>query len=397
MFTDERLRNYPLLVFGGLVIAVLLVVALSDGVRTVSGVIGGDLPAFHGAAELVATGRTDDLYHWDSQRDAQRELHPDARGSFLPFAYPPFVVLPYLALLPLGFVTAWLVHTAIMGGLLLLAVHALRPMLPRAAARTFPLFVLLLTFYPMFRGVVGGQNTALSFAILALTWRLLHDGRDTLAGSVAGLLLYKPQFGIPLLGLLMLARRPRVLVGAAGTALVLYLAGALLGGPGWPAWWWAQISRFHTMDQAINAPNSVGVLGFLEAVLGVGSAVAVVTGVLLSAAVVVLVMWLWFNDRIEPARRWAFTSVALVLVPPHSMFYDAGLAGLALAIFIDRTGTRSAHLAAAIWAAALLTPLSRAVGFSLMFPVLVLLLAALIRRDVWESPSAMVRGPEAGN
>jgi hypothetical protein len=379
LLTDQRLRIYPAALFGALVVAVAIAVALADGAQTVSGTLGGDYAAFQGAAELVATGRTDALYDWDAQRQAQLELHPDAPGSFLPFAYPPFVVLPYFALLPLGFVAGWLVHTLAMGALLFAGVHALRPMLPRAAARTFALFVLLLTFYPMFRGVVGGQNTALTFAIVAVTWRLLHERQDVAAGIVAGLLLYKPQFGIPLVGLLLLARRPGVMAGAGVSAAGLYLAGAAIGGWGWIGWWWSQIGRFHAMDQDINAPNSIGVLGFLEAVLGPGSPLALAAGAVLSAAVVLLAMWLWWSERTDPGLRWGVTALALVLIPPHSMFYDAGVAGLALACFIERTGERGAATAAVVWGAALLTPLSGVLGFSPMFPVLLLLLAALLR------------------
>jgi hypothetical protein len=378
LFTEERLRTYPILVLGSLVAAIVILLATADGVRTLTGTLGGDYGAFYGAAELVATGRSSELYDWEAQREAQRGLHPESRDGFLPFAYPPFVVLPYLALRPFGFTGGWLVHVLLMGGLLFMAVRWLAPMLPRAAARPFPLFVLLLAFYPMLRAVLGGQNTALTLALVALTWRLLHDDRPLLAGCAAALLLYKPQFGVPLVGLLLVSRQPFAIAGAAGTAVVLYGAGAIIGGWTWIGWWWSQIARFHTMDQAINAPNSVGILGFLEALLGPGSPGAVIPGVILSALVVGLTLALWWRRR-DAASRWGFTAVALVLIPPHSMFYDAGLAGLALAVWIDRRGHAGAAVAAGVWLAALLAPLARVLGVNPLFGVLVALAVLMLR------------------
>ena len=367
--TEERLRLYPGALFVAVVFSFVFTVVTADGARTVTGTLGGDYAAFHAVGSLVSDGRVAELYDWHVQAEAQRGLHPEDPHGFLSFAYPPFVALPYAALVQLGFAGGYVVHTLLAGLALWLGVVAIAPALPRIGRHRFALFVALLLFFPLFRAVPGGQNTAFTLCIVACTWRLCADGRDLGAGAVAGLLLYKPQFGIPLLGLLLLRRRPLILVGAGLTAVGLYLAGAALGGLGWPVWWWEQIGAFHEMDQDVNAPNSVGVLGFFEAVLGPGKAVAVLPGALLSAGLVLGLMVLWFTDRVDDATRWGLTAVGLVLIPPHSMFYDAGIAALGLAVWADRARTPWGPLAT--WGAGLLTPLSAVFGASPLFPVVV--------------------------
>jgi hypothetical protein len=372
--TEKRLRLYPAAVLFTILAAFAITAVTAEGARSGAGTLGGDHAAFHAAARLLADGRGGELYNWRAQMEIQSDLHPNhSPGAFLPFVYPPFVALPYVLLLPLGFAGSYAAHSMAMVALLFGTVLALRPMLPRATARPFALFVLLLAFYPMLRSLFGGQNTAVTLALLVLTWRALHEERLVLAGLSAGLMLYKPQFGVPLLGLLLLDRQPRVLAGAGASAASLYLAGAALSGWAWPASWWEQVGRFQAMDQAVNAPNSVGILGFLEAVIGVGSPAAVWPGVVLTALLVAFAIWIWATHRVDPVRRWGLTSVVLVLIPPHAMYYDAGLAGLALACFLERSGRAGVGTVALLWAAGALGLTNRLLGFNLLLPVLVAL------------------------
>jgi hypothetical protein len=381
--TEKRLRLYPAAVLFAVLAAFAVTLLTADGARSGAGILGGDHAAFHGAARLLADGRASELYDWSAQVAIQADLHPGhSEGAFLPFVYPPFVALPYVLLVPLGFAASYAVHTVAMMVLLFGSVLAMRPMLPRATSHPFALFVLLLAFYPMLRGLFGAQNTPVTLALLVLTWRALHEDREILAGAAAGLMLFKPQFGVPLLGLLLLRRRPRVLFGAGATAAALYLAGVALAGWAWPAAWWEQIARFQATDQAVNAANSVGILGFLEAVLGVGSPVAVWPGVALTATVAAFAIWVWATDRLDPVRRWGLTAIVLVVIPPHAMYYDAGLAGLALACLIERTGPAGARTVCFLWLAAALGLTNKLLGFNLLLPVLVAIAVAL-----WRAPA----------
>ncbi len=326
-WTDERLTLYPRAVLAALVAAGLLV-SLGDASGPTGGGLGGDYAAFHAAGSIVASGDTAQLYDWQRQAAAQTGLHPDDPTGFLAFAYPPFVAAAYAPLSLLPFPLAWALHTSFMAACLAAAAIALRPRLGSLGVWTAALVALAVTWYPMFRSLLGGQNTPLTLVLFAFTWRLWVDGRRDAAGVCAALLLYKPQFGIPLLGLLALADR-RVLRGALPTAAGLWLVGVGLAGPGWVGWWWSQIARFHLLDQSVNAANSVGLLGTAEAIFGPGTPLAFGVGGLLTAACVAWLMALWARTT-DADQRFATTAAALVLVPPHSMFYDAGLGALSL-------------------------------------------------------------------
>ncbi len=369
--TEERLRLYPRALLLALLAALVLPVLLAEGARTVGGTLGGDYAAFHAAGRLVLEGRVAELYDWSAQAAAQAGLHPSEPGRFLAFAYPPFVALPYAALATLGFRAAYAVHTAAAVGALVAAVALTVPRLRRLGAYPALLLAIAAGFLPLFRAVAGGQNTPFTLLVLAAAWALLSTGREVAAGAVAALLLAKPQFGLPLLGLLAL-RHPRALLGAAGTALALYALGAMLGGVGWVGWWWGQIATFHAMDQGVNAANSVGVLGWLEAWLGPGHPAALGLGGLVSAALALGLAVVW-RSPLDARTRWGLTAVGLVLIPPHSMSYDAGLAALALWVWADRTaegaGTPLGPLTA--WLAAGLAPLASVLGVSPLLPVVV--------------------------
>jgi hypothetical protein len=353
--TPERLKLYPVAFLAALTVAMAVTALTADGTASLGGRLGGDLPAFFGAGRLLLEGRAAELYDWSAQRDAQAGLHlPGEDGQFLAFAYPPFVAIPYALLVPLGFTAAWVIHSLIMAALLLLAVHVLRPVLPRLDRYPVAAYAGALALVPLFRAVTGGQNTAVTIALVALAWRAWHDRRYALAGVPLGLLLFKPQLGLPLIGLFLLRRRLAVLPTLAGTAAALWVAGALVAGTGWVGWWWAQATHFRGIDQSINAPNAVGLLGVAEALLGQGSPLALWLAL---PAVTALVLWLvvrWWRGHDPLWRRMAFTAPAVALVPPHAMHYDGGLAVLALWVIGDRLGRRALGVMALLYAAAAL-------------------------------------------
>jgi hypothetical protein len=126
-----------------------------------------------------------------------------------------------------------------------------------------------------------------------------------------------------------------------------------------------------------NLHNSIGVLGFVESLIGVGSPAAMGIGALLSAALAVGIALIWLQARVSLNLRMAMTCCALVLIPPHSLYYDAGIAGLGLLVLADERGWEDAKWIAILYFAAYLTPLSKFVGFSLMFLLVVAMLLHL--------------------
>ncbi len=125
----------------------------------------------------------DALYDPAAQANAQVGLFADEDRGFLYFSYPPHVAAIYVPLAQLDYRVSFVAHTALMAGALVLGLWLLRPLLGWVE-RNFEVAVAgSLLFYPMLRGVTSGQNTALTFLLIALAFRAWDDDRDWLSES----------------------------------------------------------------------------------------------------------------------------------------------------------------------------------------------------------------------
>lgn len=166
--------------------------ALGGWTRDAEGqLFGPDHIAFYSAARLVTEGRQADMYNYEALGPYQRQLVGDDFG-IMAYRNPPFYALPYLLTAWLPFPASVLIWMAIGFVAFAFAVWCLRPERPwRVVGWSF-------TFYPFFAAVSFAQNTLLSMAVFAATFRLLANGRLFAAGLIAGLLWYKPQLLIGL-------------------------------------------------------------------------------------------------------------------------------------------------------------------------------------------------------
>ncbi len=216
----------------------------------------------------------------------------------------------------------------------------------------------------MLRGVLGGQNAALTLLLLVAVARLEHDDRPFAAGVAAALLLYKPQFGVPLAFLLVAGRRWRVLRGWAVTAAVLYATAAVTNGAGWVGGWWSQATEFRDLNVAANGSNFISIPGVVEHLLGVGSGAAVVIAAAVAVAGGGAAAAMWWRHPGSPALRMAVAVAVIVTVAPQSLFYEAGVLLLPLALLAPRDPTVRRRLLSVFWAAGLVHLLAGAAGAS---------------------------------
>lgn len=388
---DRRLRHYPLVVLTALVAAFVFVILSGDGSSTASGRVGGDYPAFYGAGSIVADGDVDDLYDPAAQAAAQEGLLDDEDG-YLAFAYAPHVAAAYAPLSTLDYRLSYVVHTLLMVGALLAALHLLRPLVG-VVDRWFPLVLAAtVTSYPMFMALGGGQNTALTMLLLVAVWRALADDREVAAGLAATLLLFRPQYAVPVVGLLLLDRRRTAVLTAAAGAGVLYVANAALLGWSWVSTWLDRVGPFLETDAEVNAGNSVSTVGFLQALFGVDSPVATIVGGLATVAVVAVLGMIWWQGRLDLDARMAITATGIVLASPHAMFYDAGLLTLTLLVLHDR-GRLGAAGIAGVWALGLthvLEGVLDATPFALVTITVFVLAVTRLRRDPRPTPPRAV-------
>ena len=335
-FTPWRLRVYPRLGLIPLVLPFVVVVAIADGREVAGGVLGGDLPAFFNAGKMLNEGSVDQLY----DLEALAEIHAAWAGDGvygLPFLYPPFVAAVYAPLALLPYRAAYLIHTVVMVAAVGLSVVLLRRSLDRVDRWPLEAFLLAANFYPMFRSMMGGQNTALSLLCLVGGYRALDDDRPVLAGAILGVLFYKPQLALPVVGLLLLRHR-RALVGVSMSAGLLWLAGAAMLGENWLRIW-IDGARSQSEDLIPHVPFwNIDLIGMSEEIFGHGTNAAYAAAAAVVLPVVLGLIWIWRNPAIALDLRFAALVAGLPLVSIHVLWYEAGLLIFPFAVLVNRLG-----------------------------------------------------------
>ena len=317
------------------VLAVVVVFAAFAGsdARTLSGPLGGDFPSFYGAGSIVADGHGDQLYDAELQAAVQEELIGED-GGFLYFAYPVFVAYAYAPLSFLPYRLAWVLHVVFMACALWAAIRLARPLLPaviRTTDHELAVLAVALATYPILRAVLGGQNTTVTLFLVVAVWRFASDDNDVLAGIALAAMLYKPQFGLPLLLLVMLARRWRIVGWWSAGAVGLYVVSAAFTGPAWVAEWLRRAGDFDDLNVVVNGDLMVSAIGFFRNLIGPEAVAAVV----LAGVIVVLVALptgsSWWRDHVSSSSV-ALAAPALVIVAPSALYYDAGLMLVTIAV-----------------------------------------------------------------
>ncbi|NKB49611.1 MAG: DUF2029 domain-containing protein [Alphaproteobacteria bacterium] len=372
LLTPWRVKLYSRGALLALAGAFLVILLSGSGTTTLGGRVGGDYPAFYTAGQIIADGQAETLYSLRQQRAYQSHVVGEETGV-LPFAYPPHFALAYVPLSQLPFRLSYAVHTLAMVAALALAAVLIQQIYPTLIASPYLLFFLTFTAYPIFRSVIGGQNTALTILLIVACWhRVLHN-KHYQAGIYLGLLLFKPQFAIPLAGLFFLSGRWRVWVSAGATGLVLYGVNTALLGPAWFVDWFNIIGTFSGLDLRFNFAELVSWRGFVQAVIGAGNPVALTLGWGLAVATILAISWVWYRGgrTADFNAQMALASLAIVLISPHTLFYDSGIVVIAFIVLLSRLGRLNADLIFVVWAVGLLQLLSPAVGVSLSFPSVV--------------------------
>jgi hypothetical protein len=150
----------------------------------------------------------------------------------------------------------------------------------------------------------------------------------------------------------MTARHPKVFVGAVIGAASLYAFGALLTEPSWPIWWLRDIAVPYAA--AGLAPDLHSGASITEVARELGMPVL---GWIVIAAVVVATLRIVWRTKPAPVALLAIASPFAVLVSPHALFYDAGVAIIALVASAGTSGITVAPLLLALWATAALEPM----------------------------------------
>jgi Glycosyltransferase family 87 len=371
-----RLRRYAIALLLGIAVGFVVFLASSNGLSTPGGArVGGDFPAFYSAARMVRSGNIRELYDPRVQEEAQRDLFPAGVRGRLPFAYPPFVALAYVPFTWLPFKAAYATVALLMAMCVVVAVRILCRILPHLQGWSLPTIAAVIAFYPIFRAILGGQNTPLSLLCAAGAASGMARNRDMVAGLWTGVWFFKPQLALPVAVVLFVRAtdKARFLAGVALVCGVYYLIGSALAGPAWPMWWLHHGAvPFAVEDIVVDRGNAIS-FPQLGAALGL-TPLSWIAAVLAAG----LALWLALKKR-HPLEVTAVAAAAAVLMAPHALYYDGGLAALGLTA---AAALRPSALTAvgAIWLLAFLQPLSSFLPVPPM-TIVVMLSMWLVARD----------------
>ena len=343
-------------VLGGVLVALILGVMAGHGSRSPLGRLGGDYPAFYSGGRMVLHGEASKLYDAAADQEAQAKLFGSSSHRYLSYNYPPVVAELYAPLALLPYRLSFLVATVLMLAALAVALALLRPEVPWIRDHFTVALAGALTFYPMLAGVLGGQNTAVSLLCVVAALRARRRCRPYLAGLLIGVLLLKPQLACLFVVAYLVSRQWRVLAGIATSAAVVWAGSAAAMGPGWPGRFLHNALGVPGRDALVDRFHSIA----LPAVLGVRSGRpllsvrdAVTVCLVLAVATYAVRRWLVL-DRDHDTRLAAYgvVAAATLLVAPHAVFYDAGLALVAMAAALGDRARRDRAGPLVLWAAA---------------------------------------------
>lgn len=315
-----------------LVCAFVVFNATVDGVEAAAGGrLGGDWAAFRTAGFLILNDPAS-LLDIATQRAAMADY---LRGGFAPFPYPPLFGIVYVPFALLSFQAGYIVYVLVLVALAVIGIRWTMDVLDVAPEWRTVGMLGGLTYTGTFLSIGGAQTATITLFLLAGAMRSLRRGDDFVAGLFLTLLWFKPQFAIPVLLLLLVARHVRAVATALAGGVAIAVASGFVFGWDWPARWYDILAVTDTGNRVFNTVNTVSAVEWLRGVLVapwgdvLGLALAAIVG--LGFAVLA-------HRRRDPDVLLPLACLALLVTAPHALRYELTLLVPALGVVVQRRG-----------------------------------------------------------
>jgi hypothetical protein len=221
----------------------------------------GDFIIFYTGAQIINDGKSKELFKVETQNAYQAKFEVPQLEWPLPFNHAPYELVLFLPLVHFSYPVA---H-AIWSGANLILVLIMLVWLVAYANSPYGFFIAAAVFawFPTMETFRLGQDSILSTALLLAVFVALKHERDTWAGFLLAIGLYKPQLALPMAGLFFVARRWRSVAAFGMTGAILAVFSfAMVGWQGILDW----VSILKSMDRyswiihPANMPNIRGLL-----------------------------------------------------------------------------------------------------------------------------------------
>lgn len=363
-FSDNRLIRMSLATIVALVISITITL-LKDESRE-SLITRGDFPGLLVQGIILSRGEATRLYDFEYQREIENQIWPSFKGGLYVSVYPPyhaFLMRPFALLNPLY---SQALFTLIMFVALIVTIKILLKINPTLPRNPLILFTASITFPPIFFGVLGAQNTALSMLLYAITlYQVKKETRigDFIAGVAIGAWLFKPQFALFAIALSLIMWRYWILIGTAIIGSLYYCIATNLLGPLWIIQWIKATSLFSIQNYITNGSQMSSLIATTKMILihfGIQTDSDAFTNLSLIAHALILFLLAYVMTKILQLRLQnrlfiydAFLSLGpiIALFSPNTLFYDLGIALIPLYLLTKSNSDATYWRALVIWTA----------------------------------------------
>ncbi len=313
-------------------------------------VIGRDFKAFYLAGRIVLNGEGKQLYGLDQQWRTQTEILGSQEGLAY-FVNPAPVAVLYSLPARLPYRVAYYLQIGLMLVCWVGGTWFLRESISWVKRNWWTIVILGAVYLPMMHTILGGQNAALTFFLLSWAYFGVTTQRQWAAGVALGLLLYKPQYALPFLGLLLLRRQGITVLTAGVIGAWWYVLGGIYCGWDWPLQMWTALHEVYRPNERLASGGlHISILEVLDYTV-IRNAPLLQTWItilayLLVVGIVGYLIWCWSKVRI-PFRDsgigvdsrlnlcWAMTVAAILLISPHTQYYESALLVLPALLILD--------------------------------------------------------------
>ncbi len=330
----KRLRDYPRLMLISTWVILGINILLHQGwIGAFGQVIGGDFVMFYSTG-LIYRSNPGLIYDYASQTQLQQGLvSPTILPGYNPYMNPPFMAPLYSLLTYIPLSIALLIWSILAILAVFLAIYWLYQLHSlNAKTPTFPygqMMIIALSFFPFLEGLQAGQNHWLTLLLVSGIIYSMFTNKWYLAGALAGILIYKPQFVLGFLILWLIWKNWKALFSFGIIAGLWAGLFALVNGLNLYKTFLLLSSAFMNLPYIAGFPNYLLVTfyGLLTSIFPATSqpVLAVITQVLMIIYAAGLAWFAYKLRKAEPLERIPVIVAALLfplLVTPYALLHD---------------------------------------------------------------------------
>ena len=304
-----------------------------------------DFTTYYAIGTMVRRGLGHELYDTAVQYQIQRALAPDVaiRENALPYLHPPFEAPLFVPFTYLSYVGAFIAWDFVNLSALLVVAFLFSKNVSNFDKYSWPWWLLAsLAFFPIFLTLLQGQDSILLLLLFTLAFICLKNKRETLAGGLLALGLFRPQLVLPFLLLWIFRRGGKILRGFFPVAALLGLLSLpVTGAVGLLSYPKYVLHSDRTLVQGALRPSDMPNLRGLIYVFGHHSHLLWLV-LVLSLLILLFVAWHLGirRDKKEDSFDWDFSLALLTgtVLSYYCLGHDLSIVFLPIAIITPKLG-----------------------------------------------------------